>query len=467
LFKKKIINVFDEIGSGWSTKDQWIKNINGNDNRCIEILRKHIRPNMSILDVGCGSGKLLANLIKIENNLELIGLEPANGMRRNDCSNMEIIGTDLENYDAIKKFDIIILKQVLHHIEDKEKALIKLKSMLKPEGIIFIMIPSQNYQSNIIEYSENDLLGRINYKEMHAHVKNTGLSIKEHRLYKAETSFDSIYDYFKFMVAIGGVQKIYNYDKDDYKSVEKFVELYKSLFENTSPISIDCSYAYYICGVKTDTQDEYNQELEIAFDKWSSTYEKDVIDKIEARGYSYEALGQKIGEYLSHDDKIPNVLELGVGTGVLGERIYNSLEGKMVSNGIDISPGMLSQAAHKGIYESLVCFSADEYAYSDKYDSIYSAFMFHSVKHKKKLLQKIKSILKEDGVLVIVDLVPQDSVVYEQLAHSRKYEYGAPSDYLTYSQLLDLFEDSGYTPAATEQLGIDKDYNHFMFVLRK
>ncbi|MFQ7024269.1 MAG: hypothetical protein ACLRRQ_07740 [Lachnospira pectinoschiza] len=52
-------------------------------------------------------------------------------------------------------------------------------------------------------------------------------------------------------------------------------------------------------------------------------------------------------------------------------------------------------------------------------------------------------------------------------AHSIKYEHGAPAMYKTCAEMVDLIESSPFELVELKKLGISKDYNHYLFALRK
>ena len=213
----------------------------------------------------------------------------------------------------------------------------------------------------------------------------------------------------------------------------------------------------------------YNKEVENAFDDWAATYESDVVPKLDLRGYGYCELAEVIVSYLSDNMKSKNVLELGVGTGVLGERIKKTAP-DIIIDGLDISSEMLKRAKEKNIYNNLYLGSADEHLYDEQRSFIYSAFMFHSVKEQEILLSKIADSLIGGGMFILVDLVPNMKVLSNDAnfnAHSIKYEHGAPAMYKTCAEMVDLIEKSPFELVELKKLGISKDYNHYLFALRK
>lgn len=96
----------------------------------------------------------------------------------------------------------------------------------------------------------------------------------------------------------------------------------------------------------------YYKEVKSAFDDWATTYESDVVPKLDLRGYSYNELAKTILSYYDKSMDKKSILELGVGTGVLGERV-KSLVPSTEIDGLDISSEMLKRSKEKAVYNHL------------------------------------------------------------------------------------------------------------------
>lgn len=215
---------------------------------------------------------------------------------------------------------------------------------------------------------------------------------------------------------------------------------------------------------------DYNKRIEHAFNDWAATYEEDVIPKLMQRGYNYSELAKTITSYIPSEIGIQEpVLELGIGTGVLGKWVKD-IRPDINIDGLDISLEMIKRAKEKQIYNNIYLGSADEHIFDTKRHFVYSAFMFHSVGNQKALLDSIAESLYDNGILVLVDLIPNLKLLAGDLnfnAHSVEYEHGAPAMYKTCGELVELFENSPFEIVAIQKLGISKDYNHYLFVLKK
>ncbi|MCA1804599.1 MAG: class I SAM-dependent methyltransferase [Xanthomonadaceae bacterium] len=105
------------------------------------------RPRTSILEVGCGSGALLAELAEI--GFHCTGLETSDSARtmaneisrRGDIA-LNILGSPHPDFDH--SFDLVCAFDVLEHIEDDHAAIESWKRWVKPGGHLLITVPAHS-----------------------------------------------------------------------------------------------------------------------------------------------------------------------------------------------------------------------------------------------------------------------------------------------------------------------------------
>ena len=99
-----------------------------------------INLNSRILDVGCGSGRLMYSFKSLGFN-NLTGINPYTDKTVNNKS-LKIIQKTIHDMDDY--YDLIILKNVLEHNQDQFKTLTKISDLLDINGIAIITIPIKN-----------------------------------------------------------------------------------------------------------------------------------------------------------------------------------------------------------------------------------------------------------------------------------------------------------------------------------
>ena len=105
--------------------------------------------NLEILDLGCGGGLLSEPLCRlgakvtgidfIKNNIKI-------AKQHAKQSNLEInyICQNLYNLNLKKKFDVILLLEVIEHLDNWQKLIKKLDKLLKPKGKLIISTINRN-----------------------------------------------------------------------------------------------------------------------------------------------------------------------------------------------------------------------------------------------------------------------------------------------------------------------------------
>ncbi len=121
--------------------------------------------NKRVLEVGCFSGYFSERLR--DNGCAVVGIEidaRAAEMAKEYCENV-IVG-DLETMDSLPypraSFDFILFADVLEHLKDPLRALVKLRSWLRDDGHIVCSIPNVAH----IYVRLNLLLGRWDYEDI-------------------------------------------------------------------------------------------------------------------------------------------------------------------------------------------------------------------------------------------------------------------------------------------------------------
>ena len=138
-----------------------------------------------------------------------------------------------------------------------------------------------------------------------------------------------------------------------------------------------------------------SDDLREKYDQWAATYEVDVADVWKTVPLSAASM---LAKYVSN--KQANILDVGVGTGLVGMALA-TLEFENLT-GLDISPGMLAQAAKKKIYHSLSCCSIGDATFItlEKATGVVATGVFAETHAGPVELNTLRTKIEPNGVLV-------------------------------------------------------------------
>ena len=105
-----------------------------------------------VLEVGCNIRPLCKQEIIEEYNIILHGIDPDQSIdlkeTKTKFEHFEII--DLENFETIEKYDLILLNMVMEHIKDNNISFRKLSGLLSENGVIICHQPSNLHPFSIL-----------------------------------------------------------------------------------------------------------------------------------------------------------------------------------------------------------------------------------------------------------------------------------------------------------------------------
>ena len=108
------------------------------------IIAPHVpRKDARILDVGCATGRLLANL-RERGFANVVGLDPspACAVAARRLYGIDVFTSTLAELGATaEKFDLVILVGVLEHLCDLEESFGHLRTILNPGGLLYVEVP--------------------------------------------------------------------------------------------------------------------------------------------------------------------------------------------------------------------------------------------------------------------------------------------------------------------------------------
>jgi ubiquinone/menaquinone biosynthesis C-methylase UbiE len=108
-------------------------------------LLPHLRPGLSVLDIGCGPGTITADLATlvapglvtaVDRFGDVLNVARAEAQRRN-LSNVSFAAADVHQLDCPDDvFDVVHAHQVLQHVADPVQALREMRRVCKPGGVV-------------------------------------------------------------------------------------------------------------------------------------------------------------------------------------------------------------------------------------------------------------------------------------------------------------------------------------------
>lgn len=112
------------------------------------LMRLPLKKDLKILEVGCGTGGNLKMLNKFgvvsAFEMDKVAFEISKGRAKESC-NIKT-GSCPDNIPFINEhFDLICMLDVLEHIPKDSETLIKLRGMLKPDGLLLITVPAYQW----------------------------------------------------------------------------------------------------------------------------------------------------------------------------------------------------------------------------------------------------------------------------------------------------------------------------------
>jgi SAM-dependent methyltransferase len=130
-----------------------------------------------MLEVGCGGGfaasyldGLYESYTGVDYSEELIGY----ARQYNAADNREFLSANIKDFKASRRFDVVLMVGVLHHMPDPAGILRQLRELLTPEGIVVVNEPQRgnpaisalrwirkrvdsSYSPDQVEFSEGEL----------------------------------------------------------------------------------------------------------------------------------------------------------------------------------------------------------------------------------------------------------------------------------------------------------------------
>lgn len=109
-------------------------------------LKSALKPGLRVLDIGCGTGSITKDIAKLVGPTGyVIGIDNTASFISEGKSlfanteNLELIHVDILDFETEEKFDLIVSARTFQWISTLDKAIDKVKSLLKPNGQVSIL----------------------------------------------------------------------------------------------------------------------------------------------------------------------------------------------------------------------------------------------------------------------------------------------------------------------------------------
>ncbi|MFA6429371.1 MAG: class I SAM-dependent methyltransferase [Patescibacteria group bacterium] len=114
--------------------------------KVVEFLAPYLKEGVSVVDIGCSTGSLLADLRR-RYAVDATGVEPDATYVRVAHEHLAIPQVHQQFLDGFsagntRVYDVVILRHVLEHLSDPNKRIEQLKTMLAPQGVLYLAFPN-------------------------------------------------------------------------------------------------------------------------------------------------------------------------------------------------------------------------------------------------------------------------------------------------------------------------------------
>lgn len=107
------------------------------------ILDSYLKRSKSVLELGCGDGKLISSIATAGYPLSRIVAADLYNVPENLPGSVTFVKQDLENFNISGPFDLVILHHVFEHVKNPLGLIERIKKELSTHGRILIVVPNR------------------------------------------------------------------------------------------------------------------------------------------------------------------------------------------------------------------------------------------------------------------------------------------------------------------------------------
>lgn len=135
---------FFDLISDVEDRHFWFRSRNSIISSLVRQITREMKPGYLVLEVGCGTGKVLNGLQEVCSDGVVIGIDLffeglKHARKRTSCP---LVRGDVKSLPFAEKFNLIGLFDVLEHLSDDMKVLTDLRSLLKEDGLLILTVPA-------------------------------------------------------------------------------------------------------------------------------------------------------------------------------------------------------------------------------------------------------------------------------------------------------------------------------------
>jgi len=149
--------------------------------------------NLSVLDAGCGDGFWL-EILRDLGFYDLLGVDLSHPLlMRAKNKGLRVAQYDVSNMSFRRKFDVVIMCDVLEHLPDIKMALNCVYDALKEDGLLYLIVPvydslSSRFQRLIHRKSKIEEARKHDETHLHAFSKRYIISLLNSRHFQVKTA---------------------------------------------------------------------------------------------------------------------------------------------------------------------------------------------------------------------------------------------------------------------------------------
>ena len=123
-------------------------------------LSQLVKPDMTILDMGCGTGIISKFMAQLGGKVTAVDIAPKlieYAKKESKHKNIKYICQDVTTLDLKKTFDLIVIVDCLEHIDCLEDVIYRIDIHSNKDTVIFINIPDERFQRYMKCYHKDKL----------------------------------------------------------------------------------------------------------------------------------------------------------------------------------------------------------------------------------------------------------------------------------------------------------------------